>query len=139
MEKKKLPNNLPCQEYPQDCMFRLVEMKKGETSTNIDKTKHYLIFSLKGKVKVVSNLFAEEEFVADNILFLPRQTDSWFEIEEDAQAIVHNFSHASCDFARCILSNLYMYDQKITDNVPFKCKYMLFPHLFHTTKVYLRT
>jgi len=127
--EKKLPLIKYYEEYPQDCVFRLIDLKKGETGINKDNTKHYLIYFLNGKVEISSNLFAKEEFVADQILIVPRYSDCRFEVEEDSQIIAHHFADSSFNTVYCLLNNLHQLSINPNNEVLFKCKLHSVPEL----------
>jgi len=133
---KEIPINLCYQEHPRDCTFRLVDVKKGDSTTK-NNGNNYLMFFLKGKVNVSSNLFTKEEFAAGDVLFLPHHSDGLFKVKEDAQIIVHNFSNAT----RCLLSYLRIDNQNVADKILYTCKLHIVPAFipyFDSVLTYLR-
>lgn len=125
---RKLPINLPCQEHPADCSFKVIESTRGEEITDIkNKEVNYLVFFLSGKAKISSNLFDEVLFNEGDIFFLPRMSECQIKILDETKTLVHTFSHSSCNSTRCILSHLYFYSQNSANEVSYNCKIKAVP------------
>lgn len=139
--EKKIPINYLCREHPENCGFQIFEMKQGESMKIEDEELNYLIFFLKGKTKVLSNLFEDTIFQQGEVLFFPQLSRVFIEVEEDTEIFIHTFSHSSCYSAWCILSDLYMYSQNAADEVPYNCKMKIesvFLPYVETIRTYLK-